>query len=433
MNELLILGGGIAGLAAAWTAREHGIQSLILEAAPQPGGILDSFSVDGFRFDNGVHLSFASEPEVRAIFDRTPFVEHEASSLCWDQGQWLRHPIQNNLYPLPVEQKVELIDSLVQQAALEPGEISTYRDWLIGQYGTAIAARWPLVYTEKYWTLPAERLGTDWIGPRMRRADLREVLLGAMAERAPNTYYISRMRYPERGGYRAFIEPMIAAADIACNTRVVSVDPRLRVVRTQDGAEHSYHHLVSTLPLPVLAGMLPDLPDAIRTDADSLFATSVDLVSIALRRSTVSPSLWFYIYDRDILAARVYSPSWKSADNAPAGCGSLQFEIYGSRHRPVPLDVAGLIENCLMAMQRMGLADRSDVIFTHHKRLPYANVVFDLGMEARRDRVRAWVEGHGIRLAGRFGEWAYLWSNQSFMSGRAAVLGLLEQARADAR
>jgi protoporphyrinogen oxidase len=42
-------------------------------------------------------------------------------------------------------------------------------------------------------------------------------------------------------------------------------------------------------------------------------------------------------------------------------------------------------------------------------------------MEDRRDRVRAWVEAQGIGLAGRFGEWAYLWSNQSFMSGRAAV------------
>jgi protoporphyrinogen oxidase len=167
--------------------------------------------------------------------------------------------------------------------------------------------------------------------------------------------------------------------------------------------------------------MMPAVPEAIRADAGSLFATRVDLISVALRRPEVSPSLWFYIYDRDVLAARVYSPSWKSADNVPPGCSSLQWEIYSSRRRPLTASVAEMTENCLAAMERMGLATRSEVIFTHHKHLPFANVVFDLGMEERRDRVRAWVEAQGIALAGRFGEWAYLWSNQAFMSGRAAV------------
>ena len=422
MPDLLILGGGIAGLSAAWTAREHGRAALVLEAAPRPGGILDSFMVDGFRFDNGVHLSFASEPEVRAIFDRTPYREHDAVSFCWDNGHWLRHPVQNHLYPLPVADKVALIDGLVMQPQ---GEIHNYRDWLIYQYGGPIAARWPLVYTEKYWTVPAEQLGIDWIGQRMRRADLREVLLGAMAERAPNTYYISQMRYPERGGYRAFIKPLIDAAEISCHSRAVEVNPAQRVVRTVSGESHAYTTLVSTVPLPELVAMMPDVPALIRGDAETLFATRVDLVSVALRRPQVSPSLWLYIYDRDILAARVYSPSWKSADNAPPGCGSLQFEIYSSVKTPQQASVADMVENCLAAMERMGLARRDDVIFTNYKHLPFANVVFDIGMETRRDRVRAWVESQGIKLAGRFGEWAYLWSNQSLMSGRKAVLNLL--------
>jgi protoporphyrinogen oxidase len=418
MTELLILGGGIAGLSAAWTARELGLSALVLEARESAGGLLDSFSVEGFRFDNGVHLSFATEPEVRAIFDRTPYREHEAVSFCWDSGFWLRHPVQNNLYPLPVEERIALIDGLVRQ---QEGEIRTYRDWLVQQYGGPIAARWPLTYTEKYWTVPAEELGIDWIGQRMRRADLSEVLRGAMAERAPNTYYISRMRYPERGGYRAFIKPLIEAAAIRTAARVVSIDPARREVTLAGKETISYRSLVSTLPLPNLVAMMRDVPAAVRADAETLFATRVDLISVALRRSEVSPSLWFYIYDQDILAARVYSPSWKSADNVPLGCSSLQWEIYSSSRRPLTVSVAEMTENCIAAMERMGLAARSDVIFTHHKHLPFGNVVFDIGMEERRDRVRAWVETQGIGLAGRFGEWAYLWSNQSFMSGRTAV------------
>jgi protoporphyrinogen oxidase len=424
MEDLLILGGGIAGLSAAWTAKERGLLALVLEASARPGGILDSFVIEGFRFDNGVHLSFANEPEVREIFDRTPFCDHDAVSLCWDNGFWLRHPVQNNLFPLPVEDKIELIDGLVRQPT---AEIGNYRDWLINQYGMPIAKRWPLAYTEKYWTVPAEELGTDWIGQRMRKADVSEVLRGAMAERAPNTYYISQMRYPKRGGYRAFIEPLIEAANVRCGAKVIGVNPARRTVRVAEGGELSYRHIVSTLPLPDLVRMMPNVPESIRVDADSLFATEVDLVSIALLGKATIPSLWFYIYDRDILAARAYSPSWKSADNAPDGCSSIQFEIYSSSHRPLKISVAEMIENCLMAMERLGLSSRSDVIFTHHKHLPFGNVVFDLGMEERRDRVRAWVAEQGIYLAGRFGEWAYLWSNQSLMSGRRAVDALCEK------
>ena len=43
-----------------------------------------------------------------------------------------------------------------------------------------------------------------------------------------------------------------------------------------------------------------------------------------------------YIYDEDIPPARVYSPSLKSADNAPAGCSSLQAEIFFANGSNIP-------------------------------------------------------------------------------------------------
>ena len=422
--ETMILGAGVAGLSAAWTLKEAGQAATVFEAAERPGGLLDNFEVQGFRFDNGVHLSFASEPEVRAIFDRTPYKTHQALSFCWEDGRWLKHPVQNNLFPLDAAEKAELIAGLAEQGERP---IANYEDWLIGQYGAPIAERWPFRYTRKYWTIPAAELGVDWIGKRMRKAELKEVLFGAMTAETPSTYYISEMRYPERGGYRAFIEPLIAAADVRTGRRAVAIDLAARVVRFETGEEIGFDRLISTLPLPVLVELTRDVPDDLRADAATLYATRMDLISIGLRKADVAPSLWLYIYDEDILAARIYSPSAKSADNAPAGCGSLQFEIYSSVQAPQTHSVEEMRENCLKALETMGIATRADVIFAHHKHVPYANVVFDLGMEARRDRVKAWFIEQGIGLAGRFGEWDYLWSNQSFMSGRKAGLALVGQ------
>ena len=186
--------------------------------------------------------------------------------------------------------------------------------------------------------------------------------------------------------------------------------------------------MISTIPLPVLVEMMTDVPKEIRQLAGTLFATAIDIVSLGFSKPCVSPSLWFYIYDSDLLASRAYSPSIKSPHNAPDGCSSLQFEIYSSRASGHGLRPDQLIDECIQTVETMGLAAREEIVLTHHKHLPFGNVVFDLGMEERRDAVRKWVESQGILLAGRFGEWDYLWSNQAFMSGRAAADILVQAA-----
>jgi protoporphyrinogen oxidase len=415
--DIVILGAGVAGLGAALRARELQRQAVVFEARDRAGGLLDNFTVDGFRFDHAVHLSFANEPEVRAIFDRTPYLTHPADSFCWDDGHWLKHPVQNNLYPLPPEQRVALIKSFLAR----PDGLANddYESWLRHQYGDAIAERWPLRYTRKYWAVPARELSTTWIGNRMRRAELDEILFGALTGDTPNTYYTKEMRYPVAGGYKAFIQPLLDEADIRTGHAATRIDTAARTVTFANGTAVRYRTLVSTLPLPVLVHLAQDVPDDVRAAGAGLHATSIDLVSVGFDKP-LAQDLWFYIYDDDILASRAYSPSVKSPDNAPPGCSSLQFEIYNygteSAHAP-----RALKDNTLYALRKMGIATEKDIVVLDHRRLAYGNVIFEQGMEERRARVRDWAGGAGIATCGRFGEWDYLWSNQSLLSGYRAL------------
>ena len=413
--DTAILGAGIAGLGAAHAAIAAGSHPVVFEARERAGGLLDNIVIDGFVFDTAVHLSFAKEPEVREVFDRTPYITHDPKALCWDAPVWLKHPIQTNMALLPLAEKVELIAGLAGNKAT--GRVRNYHDWLVHQYGEPIAKRWHLLYTEKYWTIPASQLGTKWIGSRLRQADLAEVIAGALTTDTPNQYYVSEMRYPKDGGYRAFVQPLIDQADIRYSHSVARVLPKKKTIEFENGKTVRYRKLISTIPLPRLVEMMPSAPKSVTAAASTLFATRIDLISIGFRRPRVSPALWFYIYDRDILAARAYSPDWKSPGNVPAGCSAIQFEIYSSRLRPQERSVEELKRNTVEGLVKMRLATPDDILFVHHTHVPYANVVFDLGMEERRARVRKWIERQGIALAGRFGEWEYLWSNQSMMSG----------------
>jgi oxygen-dependent protoporphyrinogen oxidase len=62
MKRLLVIGGGLAGLGAAWRARRAGADVRLLEAAAQPGGVVQSSRENGFLTEAGPNTLMASSP-----------------------------------------------------------------------------------------------------------------------------------------------------------------------------------------------------------------------------------------------------------------------------------------------------------------------------------------------------------------------------------
>lgn len=419
-SELTILGGGITGLSAAYHASLKGVSATVYEAKKKPGGLTANFEIDGFRFDNAIHMSFTKNEYVRSLFDKTPYFTHSPDAYCIEKDNWMKHPVQNNLYPLALSEKIELLESFVNRPNYEP---VNYGEWLHTQYGKAISERFPAKYTKKYWCLEPEDLSLNWIGNRMRRAEFSEVLSGAMSEKNENHFYAGEMRYPKQGGYYRFIERLIHEANVQCGKRVSKVDPENKIVAFDDGSSREYSNLISTLPLPMLCRFLINCPAEVIDASQSLLWTTVDLVSIGFSKDKVPPYLWFYLYDSDFLASRAYSPSEKSRDNAPTGCSSLQFEIY-NLSTSERMDAELMKDNVLKFLIDMKICEKEDIVLIHHKHLPFGNVVFDHGMEDRREVVRRYLKEIGIVSCGRFGEWDYLWSDQSLISGKNAFESL---------
>ena len=159
---------------------------------------------------------------------------------------------------------------------------------------------------------------------------------------------------------------------------------------------------------------MPGMPEDIKEAARMLKATSGYHVSIALKTKDIPPYLWWYIYDEDILAARVYSPSLKSPNNAPEGCSSLQMEVYCAENAFTEQE---LKERTVGKLIEIGIIKEEDILFTHIGFEAYANVIFDKNIYVCREKVRKYLISQGIEPIGRFGEWGYLWSDQSLLSG----------------
>jgi phytoene dehydrogenase-like protein len=68
-HDVIIIGGGLAGLAAARTCAQAGIAPLVLESASEVGGRLTTDHVDGFLLDRGFQVLLDSYPEARRVLD----------------------------------------------------------------------------------------------------------------------------------------------------------------------------------------------------------------------------------------------------------------------------------------------------------------------------------------------------------------------------
>lgn len=422
MDKTIIIGAGISGLGAAYACRQKDIRPIILEKDDTFGGLCGCFTIDGFTFDRFVHFSFTKEEEVLKIFNSSAgdIITHIPNPYNIYNRKWIKHPAQNNLFPLDEQEKKKIIDDFLARPQVDMSQITNYEQWLRIQFGDYFAEHFPMVYTKKYWMCEAKDLETKWVGQRVYQPSVEEVIQGSRTADTPVTYYAKEMRYPKTGGYKHFFSSLADGTDIRYNQKVIAIDPIRKEVKTEDGNEYQYDKLYSSIPLPEYSHLLHGIPEDVKIAISKLKCTSGYHVSIALKTKNIPPYLWWYIYDEDILAARVYSPSLKSPNNAPEGCSSLQMEVYCEEGKYTEKQ---LLDGTVGKLVELGIIKQEDILFTHVGFEKYANVIFDHLVYGNRKKVKDYLQKIGIHPIGRFGEWDYLWSNQSLLSGMNILNG----------
>jgi protoporphyrinogen oxidase len=195
----------MAGFGATHRLRAEGLRPVVYDKASCFGGHTASFlDPKGFTFDLGPHISFTKDPRIQALFAKTVDDQYEALQVKLDniwRGRRLTHPVQLHLNGLPHDLIVEIIADFVKVHDAEQRPIENYEDWLVASYGRRFAELFPMQYTRKYHMTTASNMSTDWLGPRMYRPSIEELLRGALAPWNPEVHYITTFRYPKRGGF----------------------------------------------------------------------------------------------------------------------------------------------------------------------------------------------------------------------------------------
>ena len=435
--EKLILGAGLAGLSAACALRDGGGETLVLEKEDEAGGLCRSRQVNGFTFDCTGHLLHLRDPGLRDwLLGMLPgaFASVERKSLIYSHGVTTGYPFQANTYGLPREVirecVVGFVEALLRRQAAGAQTPADFRAWALATFGEGIARHFMFPYNEKLYRIDLAEMECGWVSWSIPTPTLDEVVRGSLGIEVKGLGYNPRFLYPRRGGI-AVIPHALAqrCGDLRLGAAVRSVDLAARQVRLASGEEVAYEHLVSTLPLDALLGMLDPVPEPSLAKARGrLRAVKVVNLNLGIDRERVLAGHWIYFPEPDFPFYRVGSPTNYSTGVAPAGCSSLYVEV--ARRRDEPLDLGRLEEECLEGLRRAGILRSGDRIVAREiLTLDPAYVIYD---HFRRDALPAIhriLERYDVVSTGRFGAWEYGSMESALQQGRQAALRLRHPGR----
>jgi protoporphyrinogen oxidase len=427
MPNIVVLGTGMAGFGAAYRLHAEGLTPVVYDKNAYYGGHTASFLSDtGFLFDLGPHISFTKDTRIQDLLAANVDQQYETVRIhlnnYW-RGHWPQHPVQLHLHGLPEDVIVKVIADFVEEHHAPPREVKNYADWLLASFGRTFAELFPMTYTRKYHTTTADNMSTDWLGPRIYRPSLEEVLRGAISPSVPHEHYVTHFRYPSEGGFVSYLKKFVPLGDLQLNHELVSIDPRTRQLGFSNGLVTGYDALVSSVPLPDLIRMIRGTPNDVLEASQRLACTTCVLVNIGVNREDLSVGHMSYFYDEDVCFSRLSFPHMLSPRNVPPGTGSIQAEVYFSaKYKPRTGSPDDWIERVLTDLRRCGVVREGDRILSRGARLlPYANIIFDLDRASALATVHRYLDDLGIAYCGRYGDWGYLWTDESFKSGELAA------------
>ena len=255
--KFLILGAGPAGLTFANRLQQNAEESfLVLEKEKEAGGLCRSVEMDGAPLDiGGGHILDVARPHVNQfLFEFMPesewnlFTRNSQINL---RGALIDHPIEANIWQLPIEQQIEYIKSIAQAGCVQKKKKpENFIEWINWKLGDKIADDYMLPYNQKMFSKELNQLGTYWL-EKLPDVSFEDTLRSCLKKKAygkePGH---ARFYYPKKYGYG---EVWLRMADkikkyICYSQSIKKVDFVNRIVTTKNGNIYQAEKIIFTIP-----------------------------------------------------------------------------------------------------------------------------------------------------------------------------------------
>ncbi|MEJ7728984.1 MAG: NAD(P)-binding protein [Polyangiaceae bacterium] len=429
-TPVAILGAGLTGMAAAHALGRAGVGYRLFERLDRPGGHAITTEEAGFRFDRTGHLLHLRDAETRALalsWIGDDWLEIERRSRIWSNGVYTRYPFQANTFGLPAQVAKECLLGFLEAHFAPDKEkkpARNFEEYCLSHFGPGISRHFMIPYNARLWGVPPREISADWCERFVPRPSLEDVVAGAVGLNDRELGYNTRFVYPRlgigvlsAGLARALGDGEEGRPRIELGRAPRRIHWRRREL-TFEGETVRYERLLSSVPLPVLVGLLDGAPAEVREAAARLRCTHLWYLDVALAHPAQSDLHWVYVPEDRYPFYRVGCYSNFSAALAPPGKSSLYVEL-ADRAEP---DLAALLPQVAAGLVEMGLLQGPGAIeFARARRIDYAYVVFDDHYFRSLETITAFLEEQGLVSAGRYGGWNYSSMEDALRFGAAAA------------
>jgi protoporphyrinogen oxidase len=303
-QRIAVLGAGPMGLAVAYQLALDGHQPVIFEADDRVGGMTAAFDFNGLSIERYYHFHCISDSAFLQALDELGL----ADKMHWVEtrmGYWYQNRLQpwGNPFALLKFKGLSLIAKFryglhaflsTKRTNWRPLDNVEATGWIKRWVGSeAYEVLWRRLFDYKFYDY-AEGLSAAWIWSRIRRIG-----------RSRYSLFREKLGYLE-GGSETLLQAMKAAietrgGEVRLKSPVSKVVIEARTVKGVEvrGGFEAFDKVVSTLPLPYVPRLMPDLPPDVLTALQSVKNIAVVCVIAKLRKS-VTENFWLNTNDPEM-------------------------------------------------------------------------------------------------------------------------------------
>jgi protoporphyrinogen oxidase len=303
MSRVVIIGAGPMGLAAAYQALLDGHQVDLIEAAAEPGGMSAHFDFGGISIERFYHFVCRDDQPTLELM-RELRIEHklhwaESSMGFYFHGrlnQWgnpiglLRLPETGVLEKLRYAALVFICARRSNWSTLDNKSAAAWLTHWCGKAGYDTFWR-PLLDFKFY--EHSDAISAAWLSWRIRRVS-----------RSRKSIWREEIGYID-GGSQTLVDALTHAIELHngyirlnCPARRVAIEDNHVVGVDTPSGRLPADFVLSTIPIPFVSGIIPDLPPSLKERYDAIQNIGICCVIFKLRRS-ISPHFWINVNDPD--------------------------------------------------------------------------------------------------------------------------------------
>jgi protoporphyrinogen oxidase len=449
-KSVVIIGGGPAGLTAAYELCKEGIPSVVIEKDLVVGGLARTVRYQGYLFDIGGHRFFTKVRAVERMWEevlKNDFLHRSRLSRIYYNHKFFFYPLRamNALAGLGLWNSILILCSYLWARLFPHRHNDTFEQWVSNRFGKRLYRIFFKTYTEKVWGIPCSEIRAEWAAQRIKGLSLITVLKNTLLKQknqkknAVIKTLIDSFHYPRFGPGMMWVrvadEITKKGSKVCLNSdaqRIVWDETGVIAVESTNHDKHEIHYgsdFISTMPVRELIQKLsPAAPAEVQEAAERLSYRDFITVALIVNQKDLFPDNWIYIHDPNVKVGRIQNFKNWSPEMVPDSnktCLGLEYFCFEGDGLWNMRD-EDLIALAKKEMQVLGLVRIEDVEDGTVVRMQKAYPVYDSIYKDSLRVIREFLNSlPNLQLVGRNGMHKYNNQDHSMLTAMLAVKNIL--------